>query len=186
MAKLIYFTPCSLDGFIAGEGEDMGWSMPSDETFAFMTELVRGTPTYLYGRKEYETMAVWERPEAMGGLPEAWWEFARVWGAAEKVVYSRTLERVWTGRTRVEREFDSGAVREMKSRLGHDASVGGPALAAEAMRAGLVDEIQLMIVPVVLGGGKRVLPEGVRLELELVEERRFENGWVYVRYGVRR
>jgi dihydrofolate reductase len=183
MAKLIYFTPCSLDGFIAGEGDDMGWSAPDDETFAFMSDLVRTFGTCLYGRKSYTTMAVWQTPEAIGATP-AYMEFGRIWQAADKIVYSRSLEAVSTPKTRLEREFDPQAVRDLKARSTSDISVGGPMLAAEALRAGLVDEIHLIFVPALIGGGIKVLPEKFRARLELIGERRLGSGWLYVRYGV--
>jgi dihydrofolate reductase len=184
MAKLIYFTPTSLDGFIAGEGGDMNWSAPDNETFAFMSDLVRSFGTYLYGRKSYTTMAVWQTPQLIGDTP-ALKEFGRIWQAADKVVYSRTLKDVSTPKTSLEREFEPQAVRDLKTGSASDISIGGPTLAAEALRAGLVDEIRLILVPALIGGGVKVLPEKFGARLELVEERRLGSGWVYVRYGVR-
>jgi len=175
VGKLIYFTPTSLDGFIAAEDGSLDWSAPSDEVFAFITDLIRPIGTYLYGRKTYQTMAVWETtPAAL--------EFARVWQAADKIVYSQSLETVATAKTRLEREFDPLAVRDLKAQLPHDITVGGPALAAHAIRAGVVDEIHLLVVPHLLGGGNRILPTNVSVRLDLLEERRFNNGWVYLRY----
>ena len=175
MAKLIYFTPTSLDGYIADETGNLDWSAPDEEVFAFITDLVRAFRTYLYGRKTYQTMAVWETtPAAL--------EFARVWQAADKIVYSQSLETVATAKTRLEREFDPQAVRDLKAQLPHDITVGGPALAAHAIRAGVVDEIHLLVVPHLLGGGNRILPTNVSVRLDLLEERRFNNGWVYLRY----
>jgi dihydrofolate reductase len=190
MAKLIYFTPTSLDGYIADESGNYDWSTPDEATFAFMTELMRPIGTYLYGRKTYETMAVWETPEVIPGMSgtPGLLEFARIWQAADKVVYSRSRETLGgaTPKTRLLREFDAQAVREWKARSPLDLTVGGPTLAAEAIRNGLVDEYHLMIVPTLLGRGRRVLllPEGSerQIRLELLDERRFANGWVYLRY----
>ncbi len=182
MAKLIYFTPTSLDGFIADETGDLDWAAPDGEVFAFITDLVRPFGTYLYGRKMYETMAVWETPQVIPGLTPALLEFARIWQAADKIVYSKSLETVSTRKTRLAREFDPQVVRELKTQVPHDITMGGPALAAHAIRAGLVDEYQLLVVPAVRGGGIRVLPSNVGVRLDLVDERRFTNGWVYLRY----
>ncbi len=182
MAKLIYFTPTSLDGYIADDG-NFTWSAPSEEAFAFITDLHRPIGTYLYGRKEYETMAVWETPEVILGLPAAMLEdFARIWQTADKIVYSKSRETVSTPRTRLEREFDPQAVRELKAQSRLDMSVAGPTLAAHAIRTGLVDEYHLLVVPAMLGGGIRVLPSNVRIRLELLDERRFANGMVSLRY----
>jgi dihydrofolate reductase len=185
MAKLIYFMPMSLDGFIAGETDSFDWSVPSDEVLAFISDRHRPIGSYLYGRKEYETMLVWETPEAIPGLNPTEMDFARIWQSADKIVYSKTLETVSTGKTRLEREFDPQAIRDLKAQLPHDISVAGPNLAAQAIQAGLVDEYQLLVVPFLLGGGKRVLPEGVSVNLELLDERRFENGWVFLHYRPR-
>lgn len=182
MAKLVYFIPASLDGFIAGENDRMDWSVPNDEVMTFITEAIRPVGTYLYGRKNYETMTVWETPEDIPGLSSAEMDFARVWQAADKIVYSKSLETVATAKTRLEREFDLETVRDLKAQSPHDLSVAGPNLAAQAIRAGLVDEFQLLVVPYVLGGGKRVLPGNVSIQLELLDERRIGNGWVYLRY----
>jgi dihydrofolate reductase len=183
MAKLIYFMPTSLDGFIVDETGSPEWSAPSEEAFAFIIDLLRPIGTYLYGRKMYETMTVWETPEVIPGGTPATLEFARIWQAAEKVVYSRSRETVSTAKTRLEREFDLDAVRELKAHSSLDISVAGPVLAADAIRAGLVDEYHLLVVPALLGGGRRVLPADVNMRLELVDERRFGNGMVYLRYG---
>lgn len=185
MAKLIYFIPASLDGFIAGETDSMDWSAPSEEVSAFINDRHRPIGLYLYGRKEYETMMVWETPEALPGLTPAMMDFGRIWRSADKIVYSKSLETVSTPKTRLEREFEPQAVRNLKAHLPHDISVAGPNLAAQAIRAGLVDEYQLLVVPVLLGGGKRVLPSGVGIQLDLLDERRFGNGWVYLRYRTR-
>lgn len=182
MSKLIYFIPMSLDGFIAGETDNFDWSAPDDEVMALINDLHRPIGTYLYGRKNYETMTVWETPDAIPDLTPSATEWARLWQAADKIVYSRSLETVSTPRTRLEREFEPQTVRDLKAHLPHDMSVSGPNLAAQAIRAGLVDELQLLVVPFMLGGGKRVLPTDVTVKLELLDERRVGNGWVYLRY----
>ncbi|MGJ5816663.1 dihydrofolate reductase family protein [Paludibaculum fermentans] len=181
MAKLIYFTPTSLDGYIAGDG-NFDWSVPSEETFSFMTELIRPMGTYLYGRKEYETMAVWATPEVLPGLTPAMQDFAAIWQSAEKIVYSRTWETLSAPGTRLERTFDPAVVRELKAQASLDLSIAGPTLAAEAIQAGLVDEYQFLILPTLLGGGIPILSANVRQKLELLDERRFANGAVYLRY----
>jgi dihydrofolate reductase len=185
MVKLIYFTPASLDGFIAGENDSMDWSLPSEEVSTFINDRHRPIGTYLYGRKIYETMKVWETPDVIPGLTPPMMEFGRIWQAADKIVYSKSLETVSTPKTRLEREFEPQAVRDLKAQLSHDISVDGTNLAAQAIRAGLVDEYHLLVVPVILGGGKRVLPGNVGVKLDLLEERRFGNGWVYLRYRTR-
>lgn len=182
MAKLIYFMPASLDGFIAGKNEDMDWSVPDEEISAFINDRMRPIGTVLCGRKMYETMKVWETPEVMPGLTPTEMDFARIWQAAEKIVYSRSLETVSTPNTRLEREFDPQAIRDLKDQLPHGMSVEGPNLAAQAIRAGLVDEYELLVVPMMLGGGIRILPGDVSIKLDLLDERRFSNGWVYLRY----
>ena len=185
MAKLIYFMPMSLDGFIAGETDSLDWSAPSEEVAAFINDCHRPIGTYLYGRKEYETMMVWETPEAIPGLTPVNRDFGRIWQAADKIVYSKSLETVATPKTRLEREFEPQAVRDLKAQSPHDISVAGPNLAAQAIRAGLVDEYHLLVVPMILGGGKRVLPSNVGVKLDLLDERRVGNGWVYLRYRTR-
>jgi dihydrofolate reductase len=184
MAKLIYFTPTSLDGYIADDG-NFGWSTPSEDTLALINDLHRPIGTYLYGRKEYDAMAVWETPEVIPGLTPAMLEFGRIWQAAHKIVYSRSRESVSTPKTRLEREFAPQAIREMKAQSPLDISVAGPTLAAEAIRNGLVDEYHLLVAPAMLGGGIRVLPGSVRITLDLLDERRFANGMVYLRYRTR-
>ena len=180
MAKLLYVNLMSLDGYIADDG-NYDWSAPDEEVLALINDLMRPIGTVLYGRKTYETMAVWETPDVIPGLTPAMRDFARIWQAADKIVYSKSLDTVSTSKTRLEREFDLSALRALPG----DVSVGGPTLAAHAIRAGLVDEYHLLVVPVMLGGGKRILPDGVRAELDLVDERRFANGWVYLRYHPR-
>ncbi|MBN9391702.1 MAG: dihydrofolate reductase family protein [Chloroflexi bacterium] len=184
MSKLIYFMGMSLDGFVAGENDSLDWSAPDEEVSAFINELHRPIGTYLYGRKNYETMTVWETPEVIPGLSPASMDFAQIWQTANKVVYSRSLETVSTPNTRLEREFEPQVVNELKAQLPHDISVAGPHLAAQAIRAGLVDEIHLLVVPFILGGGKPVLPRDIRIKLELLDERRLGNGWVYFRYRI--
>jgi dihydrofolate reductase len=185
MAKLIYFMPTSLDGYIEDETGKFDWSGPDEEGFAFISDLLRPIGMYLYGRKLYETMAIWETPDDIPGRTPAMLDFARIWQAADKIVYSKSLETVSTPKTRLEREFDPQAVRDLKAQLPHDVSVGGPTLAAHAIRTGLVDEIHLFVMPIVIGGGKRVLPSNVRVELDLLDERRFANGMAYLRYHMR-
>ena len=182
MAKLISATPTSLDGYIADETGSPDWATPDEEGFAFITDLLRPMGLYLYGRKMYETMAIWETPDVIPAPTSAMLNFARIWQAADKIVYSKSLEIVSTPKTRLEREFDPQVVRDLKPQLPHDVSVGGPALAAHAMRAGLVDEYHLLVVPSMLGGGKRVLPSNVGARLDLLDERRFTNGMVYLCY----
>ena len=182
MAKLIYFMPASLDGFIAGENEDMDWSAPDEAVSVFINEQLRPVGTYLCGRKMYETMKVWQTPEVIPGLTPDMRDFAAIWQAAEKIVYSKTLEAVSTPKTRLERDFDPQAVRAMKAQLPHPIAVEGPNLAAQAIRAGLVDEYHLLVVPFLLGGGNRILPDGIRIKLDLVEERHVGHGWVYLHY----
>jgi dihydrofolate reductase len=182
MSKLIYFIPASLDGFIAGENDSLDWSAPDEAVSALINDVHRPIGTYLYGRKNYEVMKVWETPDVIPGLTPTHLDFARIWQAADKIVYSKSLESVATPRTRLEREFEPQAVRDLKAQLSQDISVSGPNLAAQMIQAGLVDEYQLLVVPFMLGGGKRVLPPNVRLKLELLDERRVGNGWVYLRY----
>ena len=185
MSKLIYFMPMSLDGFIAGETDNMDWSAPDEEVYAIINDLHRPIGTYLYGRKNYETMTIWETPDVMPDQTSAMMDFGRIWQAADKVVYSKSLETVSTPKTRLEREFEPQAVRDLKAQSPRDISVAGPNLAAQAIRAGLVDEYQLLVVPFMLGGGKRVLPSNVGVKLDLLDERRVGNGWVYLRYRTR-
>jgi len=185
MSKLIYFMGASLDGFIAGETDKMDWSVPDEEIITFINDLHRPIGTYLYGRKNYETMTIWETPEAIPGWTPAMMDFGRIWQAANKIVYSKTLEAVSTPRTRLEREFEPSVVHDLKTQLPHDISVAGPNLAAQAIRAGLVDEYHLLVVPIVLGGGKQILPSNVRVNLDLLDERRFGKGWIYLRYCMR-
>ena len=185
MAKLIYFMPTSLDGYIADETGNPDWAAPDEEVFAFINDLVRPIGMYLYGRKIYETMAIWETPDVIPGLTPGMLDFARIWQAADKIVYSKSLEIVSTPKTRLEREFAPPAVRNLKTQSPHDVSVAGPNLAAQAIRAGLVDEYHLLVVPMMRDGGKRVLPSDVCVKLDLLDERRFANGMVHLRYHTR-
>ncbi len=182
MGRLIYAALASLDGYVADETGRFDWAVPDEEVHTFINELQRPVRTHLYGRRMYETMVAWESPEALGDHPPYIHEFAAIWQAADKIVYSRTLETAASARTRIERDFDLDAVRQLKASTDHDLSVSGPELAAHAIRAGLVDEYHLFVAPSVVGGGTRWLPDGVRLSLELLEERRFDNGMVYLRY----
>ena len=184
MAKLIYSAIASLDGYIEDVSGQFGWAAPDDEVHSFVNELERPVGTYLYGRRMYDTMVYWESPPDLARQSKAVQDFAQIWQAADKVVYSRTLSSPSSARTSIERELDVDAVRRLKETASRDLTVGGPELAAQAIAAGLVDEFQLFLVPVVVGGGKRALPEGVRLSLELLDERRFGNGTVYLRYRV--
>jgi dihydrofolate reductase len=182
MAKLIYTTITSLDGYVADEDGKFDWAMPDEEVHAFVNDLERPFGTHLYGRRLYEVMIGWETMHTLPDQTPLTLDFAAIWQAAEKVVHSRTLETVSSARTRIERDFDPEAIRRMKTEADRDISIGGPALAAEAIRAGLVDELHLFLNPIVMGGGTPSLPDGVRWELELLDERRFANGVVYLRY----
>jgi dihydrofolate reductase len=182
MAKLIYSMLASLDGYVEDLSGNFDWAAPDAEVHAFVNELERSVGTHLYGRRMYETMRFWEHPPELESAPAHIQEYAAIWQAADKVVYSRTLQEVSSTRTRIEREFDADAVRRLKAEAAGDVSVGGPGLAGEAIAAGLVDEYHLFFVPVLIGGGKRALPDDVRADLELVDEQRFGNGTVYLRY----
>ena len=184
MGSLISTAIASLDGYVEDAHGRFDWAVPDEEVHAFVNELQRPVGTYLYGRRLYETMAAWETM-SLSEQPAFVRDFAQLWRAAEKIVYSRTLDAVSTSRTRLERRFDAEAVRGLKATAGHDLAVGGPGLAAEAFRPGLVDECHLFLAPVVVGGGKRSLPDGLRQALELLEERRFGSGMVYLRYRTR-
>jgi dihydrofolate reductase len=182
MSKLIYASNMSLDGWTEDARGAVDWAPPDDEVFAFITDLMRSAGTYLYGRRMYETMAVWETEPALAEQSDLTRDFANAWQAADKVVYSTTLAGVATANTRLERTFDPGAVHDLKSAASSDLLVGGPNLAAQAFKAGLVDECQLFVWPVVLGGGKPALTTDTRAELELLDERRVGNGVVHLRY----
>jgi len=186
MAKLIYFMNTSLDGYTEDADGRFDWTAPGDEEqWSFATELVSSFGTHLYGRRNYEVMLYWETAPTDGDQPQFVLDFTRKWQAAEKIVYSRTLAEPRSARTRIEREFDPDEVRRLKADAEHNMVIAGSTLAAHAIRAGLVDEFQMMVCPVLVGGEKRLFPDGVRLNLELVEERRFRTGAVFLRYGVR-
>lgn len=182
MARLIYSAIMSLDGYTADTDGHFEWAAPDEEVHAFVNELERPVGTYLYGRRMYETLRYWETAHTLPGQRPVSLDFARIWQAADKIVYSTTLQAADTARTRVERDFDPDQVRKLKETAGRDLTVGGPHLAAQAIAAGLVDEYQLFLVPAVVGGGTRALPDRVRLDLALADERRFGNGTVYLRY----
>lgn len=187
MAKLIYSMLMSLDGYIEDKNGDFGWGVPEDEeVHTYINELAAPVGTYLYGRRMYETMVYWETAHGIPDQPPFVLDWASQWQAAEKIVYSRTLAEPRSARTRIEREFDPDAIRRLKANADHDISVDGPELAAQAVRNGLVDEFHLIFCPVIVGGGKPFFPQGVRLDLELIEERHFGNGVVVLRYAVRR
>ena len=184
MAKLIYAAIASLDGYVADEQGRSDWAMPDEEVHAFVNDLERPIGTYLYGRRMYETMVFWETASMEADEPAVFRDYAEIWRAAEKIVYSRTLQTVSSARTRIERELDRDAVRRLKQSLGTDIAVGGAELAGHAIGAGLVDECHLFLCPIVVGGGKRALHDSVRAQLELLDERRFRNGVVHLHYRV--
>ena len=184
MAKLIYSTIASVDGFVADAAGEFAWAAPDEEVFAFVNELERPIGTYLFGRRMYETMVAWETVTDAEAPSPVEAEFAAIWRGADKVVYSTSLDSASSARTRIERAFDPGAVRALKAVADRDLTVGGPDLAGQALRAGLVDELQLFAVPALVGGGTPALPAGVRLDLELLDEHRFAAGTVYRRYRV--
>jgi dihydrofolate reductase len=184
MARLIYFTIQSLDGFIEDADGHFGWAEPDEEVHQLANDLLRPVGTYLYGRRMYETMAAWETEPALATATPVTADFAKIWQAADKVVYSTTLDRPVTARTRIERSFDPDAVRDLKASADRDLGIGGADLAAQALRAGLVDELDIVLAPAVVGGGKRAIPDGVRLGLELVDQRRFPDGMAYLSYRV--
>ena len=184
MAKLIYSAITSLDGYVAGEEGNFDWAEPDGEVHSFVNDLERPVGTYLYGRRMYETMLAWETM-SLDDQPAVVRDFAEIWRAADKIVYSKTLESVSSARTRIERNFDPEAVRRLKAAAERDITVGGPNLAAQAIKAGLVDEYHLFVAPVVVGGGNQALPTNVRLKLELLDERRFGNGMVHLHYRTR-
>jgi dihydrofolate reductase len=184
MAKLIYAAIASLDGYVEDEESRFDWAAPDDEVHAFVNDLERPIGTYLYGRRIYETMVFWETMGTEADQPGVSSDYAGIWRAAEKIVYSRSLQAVSSARTRIEREFDGDAVRRLKQSAGADITVGGAELAGHAIRAGLVDECHLFLSPIVVGGGKRALPDNVRAQLERLDERRFRNGVVHLHYRI--
>lgn len=185
MGKLIYAANVSLDGYVEDESGSFDWSVPDEAVHAFWNEHERQIGTSLYGRRMYETMRVWEDDAWLRDEPPVVREYADIWRAADKIVYSSTLDDVSTSRTRIERSFAPEAVRQLKHASGTDLSIGGATLGAEAFRHGLVDECVLLLCPALVGGGRPALPRGVRLELELLDHRRFDNGVIYVRHAVR-
>jgi dihydrofolate reductase len=184
MAKLIYIANVSLDGYVEDPDGGFGWTEPTDEYFSFITDVVRPVGTHLYGRRMYETMAVWETEPALAAGSDLMADFAIVWQAADKVVYSTTLPAPTTANTRLEHRFDPAKIRDMKATATGDLTVGGSILAAHAFRAGLVDECQLFIYPVLLGGGKPALPHDIRVWLELRDQHRFDGGVMHPHYRV--
>ena len=184
MTKLIYAVISSLDGYSEDEEGRFDWAAPDDELHAFVNDLERPIGTYLYGRRMYETMVFWETVSDEADEPAVVWDYAGIWRAAEKVVYSRTLQTPSSARTRIEREFEPDAVRQLKLSSTADITIGGGELAGQAIGAGLVDECHLFLCPVAVGGGKRALPDNVRAQLELLDERRFKNGVVHLHYRV--
>ncbi|MDQ6945067.1 MAG: dihydrofolate reductase family protein [Actinomycetota bacterium] len=182
MARLIYTAITSLDGYIEDADGNFDWAEPDDEVHAFVNDLEERAGTYLYGRRLYETMLFWETADALAGEPQVVYDFARLWQAAEKIVYSRTLKTVSSDKTRIEREFHPEAVRQLKLNAARDLTIGGAELAAQAMLAGLVDELHLFVTPILVGGGKSALPEHARVKLQLIDEHRFRNGVVHLHY----
>jgi dihydrofolate reductase len=183
VAKLIYSMLASLDGYIADESGNFDWAAPDDEVHAFVNDLERSIGTMLLGRRMYDVLVAWETMDT-AGEPDAIKDYASLWRDVDKVVFSRTLDRPASARTRIEREFDADAIRRLKTAAARDLSIGGPQLASQAFKAGLVDECHLFLMPVIVGGGKRCLPSDARLQLELVDERRFESGAVHVHYRI--
>jgi dihydrofolate reductase len=183
VAKLVYMAVGSLDGYIEDEDGKFDWAVPDEEVHTFINDLERPVGTHLLGRRMYDVLVYWETI-ALAGQPASIRDFAAIWRAADKIVYSKTLEQVSSARTRIERNFDPEAVRELKAAAARDLSIGGPALAARAFEAGLVDEVQLFLSPIVVGNGKRALPADVRVQLDLLDDRRFGNGVVHLHYRV--
>lgn len=185
MAKVIYGSNMSLDGYTEDERGAFDWAPPDDQVFVFITRLMRSAGTYLYGRRMYETLAVWETDSTLAAHSDLTTDYARAWQAADKVVYSSTLAAPLTANTRLERHFDPDAVLDLKATATSDLLIGGPNLAAQALVAGLVDELALFVWPVILGGRNPALPTDDRADLELIDEHRFASGVVYVRYRLR-
>jgi dihydrofolate reductase len=185
VGRLIYSVMTSLDGYVADDRGKFDWAKPDEEVHAFANDLERQVATHLYGRRLYEVMSYWDSADALAHEHPVVRDYAAIWQAADKVVFSTTLDSVSTRRTRLERDFHPDAIREMKAGSQPDITVGGPGLAAEAIRAGLVDEYHLLMSPIVVGGGTHFLPGGVRVELELLDERRFANGVVHLHYRAR-
>jgi dihydrofolate reductase len=184
VARLIYFTIASLDGYVADADGKFDWAEPDEEVHAFANEIARPVGTYLYGRRMYEVMLFWETADTLADEPAVVRDFTKLWLAADKIVYSTSLAEVSSARTTIERTFDPESVRRLKTAATRDITVGGAHLAAEALRAGLVDECHLILAPVIVGGGTRAFPDDVRVGLELLEERRFAGGMVHLHYRV--
>jgi dihydrofolate reductase len=182
MARLIYSAISSLDGYIEDKDGNFDWAAPDEEVHKFINDLERSAGTHLYGRRMYETLMVWETDPSFTVDSPLLIDFAEIWQAADKIVYSKTLETVPTRRTKLERSFDPIVIRQLKETVERDILIGGPELAAHAFQAGLIDEYQLFLTPIIVGGGKPALPANVRVELELLEERRFDSGVVFLRY----
>jgi dihydrofolate reductase len=185
MAQLIYSAISSLDGYTEDNRGSFDWAAPDEEVHRFINNIERTAGTYLYGRRMYETMMVWETDPNLAADSPTTRDFAEIWQAANKIVYSKALETVSTRKTQIERNFNPEAIRQLKEVVEHDILIGGPELAAQAFRSGLIDECQLFLTPIMVGGGKSALPDNIRLELELLEERRFGNGTVFLRYRTR-
>ncbi|GAA3131071.1 dihydrofolate reductase [Kribbella aluminosa] len=181
MSKLVYAALASLDGYVEDAAGEFDWAAPDDEVHAFVNELERPIGTYLYGRRMYETMSYWQTATGLSPVTQA---YADIWRAADKLVYSRTLDAISTPRTRLVRDFTPAEIRDLKQSVPQDLSIGGAALAAEALRAGLVDELHLFLSPVVVGGGKPALPGNLRLPLTLIDEHRFNSGFVHLHYSL--
>jgi dihydrofolate reductase len=182
VAKLIYSAITSLDGYVADENDNFDWAAPDEEVHSFVNDLQRPVGTYLYGRRMYEVMVYWETAHRLVDQPPVIQDYAEIWQAADKIVYSKTLETVSSAKTRIELDFDPEAVRQMKARAARDISVGGSELAAQVINGGLVDEYHLFVAPVAVGGGRQSLPDHLRLNLELLDLRRFGNGMVHLHY----
>jgi dihydrofolate reductase len=184
MGKLIYSAIASADGYVEDAAGSFDWAAPDDELLSFVNDIERPVGTYLFGRRMYQTLLYWETAHTVPDQPPLMLEFASIWQAAEKIVFSRTLESASSARTRIERNFDPGMVRQLKADAEHDLTVGGADLAGQALAAGLVDELQLFAVPALVGGGKQALPDGVRADLQLKDTRRFAGGAVYLKYRI--
>ena len=185
MARLIYSAITSLDGYVADENGNFDWAAPDEEVHTYVNDLEREVGTYLYGRRMYDVMVYWETAHTLADQPPFVQDYAKIWQAADKIVYSKTLDAVSSARTRIERDFDPESVRQMKVVTDRDISVGGPDLAAQAIKAGLVDEFHLFVAPITVGAGNYFLPKNVGVKLELLDERRFSNGTVYLHYRTR-
>ena len=185
LAHLIYTINTSIDGYTEDRDGNFDWTDPEEELFRFITNLIRAEGTHLYGRRMYESMMVWETNPSLAGESPHMLDFAEVWQAADKIVYSRTLEAVSTRKTQIERTFNPEAIRRLKETVEQDILIGGPELAAHAFRSGLIDEYHLFLHPIIIGGGKQSVPDNIRSELELLDERRFDSGVVFLRYRTR-